>query len=136
MNQTEEIQNTEENEDELYEHHRFTIDKGQEPTRIDKFLTIRIVGISRNKIQNAIDAGNVLVNGKPVKANYKTRPLDLVKPPALNPAVVFYSWLSRVCHSPAHFRHLWHFVFYFVKFQLYEWSGIYQYEWALVLYRW
>jgi 23S rRNA pseudouridine1911/1915/1917 synthase len=86
MNQTEEIQNTEENEDELYEHHRFTIDKGQEPTRIDKFLTIRIVGISRNKIQNAIDAGNVLVNGKPVKANYKTRPLDLVQVVLPNPA--------------------------------------------------
>ncbi|HPH89068.1 MAG TPA: RluA family pseudouridine synthase [Chitinophagales bacterium] len=86
MNQTEQIQNTEENEDELYEHHRFTIDKGQEPTRIDKFLTIRIVGISRNKIQNAIDAGNVLVNGKPVKANYKTRPLDLVQVVLPNPA--------------------------------------------------
>lgn len=58
-------ENIEQEEDESYEHHRFTIDKGQEPIRIDKFLTTRIVGISRNKIQNAADAGSILVNGKP-----------------------------------------------------------------------
>ena len=43
MNQTDEIEATEENEDELYEHHRFVIDKGEEPYRIDKFLTERII---------------------------------------------------------------------------------------------
>ena len=42
MSQIEEIQNVEETEDELYEHHRFVIDKGQEKYRIDKYLTERI----------------------------------------------------------------------------------------------
>lgn len=51
MSQTQEIQNIDENEDELYEHHRFVIDKGQEKYRIDKYLTERIPSISRNRIQ-------------------------------------------------------------------------------------
>lgn len=64
--------------DDLYEHYRFDVDKGQEPLRIDKYLMNRIEAISRNKIQNAALAGSILVNGKPVKSNYKVRPLDVV----------------------------------------------------------
>lgn len=71
---------TQENDvrDDLYEHHRFDVDKGQEPLRIDKYLLNRIEGISRNKIQNAARADSILVNGKSVKQNYKVKPGDVV----------------------------------------------------------
>lgn len=64
--------------DELYEHFKFTADKGQEVVRIDKFLLDRMPNTSRNKIQNAAKNGNVLVNEKVVKQNYKIKPGDLV----------------------------------------------------------
>lgn len=63
---------------ELYEHHRIEVDKGQSPLRIDKFLANRLENISRNRIQVAADAGSIRVNGKPVKPNYKVRGLDLI----------------------------------------------------------
>lgn len=69
----------EEEEVELFEHHSFTVDKGQTLTRIDKFLTDKVANATRNKVQNAIDAGNVLVNGKPTKSNYKIKPFDEIK---------------------------------------------------------
>lgn len=62
--------------DELYERLNLVVDKGQEPLRLDKFLTARIENISRNKVQQAIDGGRVLVNNKTVSANYKIRPGD------------------------------------------------------------
>lgn len=65
--------------EELFEHFRFVADKGQGPMRVDKFLADRIVGTSRNRIQNAADAGYILVNGKPEKCSYKVRPLDVVQ---------------------------------------------------------
>jgi 23S rRNA pseudouridine1911/1915/1917 synthase len=73
---TEEILLDEDGKEELYEHYRYTVDKGQEPTRIDKFLMDRIERVSRNKLQNAMRAGNVLVNQKPVKPNYRIKPKD------------------------------------------------------------
>jgi 23S rRNA pseudouridine1911/1915/1917 synthase len=63
---------------ELYEHHRILVDKGQELLRIDKFLGNRIENISRNKIQQAAKAGNILVNGTPIKSNYKVKPADVI----------------------------------------------------------
>ncbi len=71
-----EIQDTEEQD--LYEHLRIVVDKGQSLLRIDKFLIIRTENTSRNRIQNAIDAGNVLVNEKTVKASYKVKPFDVI----------------------------------------------------------
>src|SRR5690554_7616181 len=62
--------------DEMYEHHRFVADKGQEVLRIDKFLLDRVPNTSRNKIQIAARNGNILVNGVAVKQNYKIKPLD------------------------------------------------------------
>lgn len=61
-----------------YEHYRFVADKGQNLLRIDKFLSVRIEGISRNRIQQAADADCLLVNGTPVKASYKVKPLDVI----------------------------------------------------------
>ncbi len=63
---------------ELYEHFRFVADKGQQLLRVDKFLVARIEKSSRNRIQQAADAGCILVNGKPVKSNYRVKPLDIV----------------------------------------------------------
>ena len=62
----------------LFEHLRITVDGGQEMVRIDTFLTTRIHSISRNRIQNAAKAGNILVNDVPVKQNYKVKPNDVI----------------------------------------------------------
>lgn len=62
----------------LYEHHRFIADKGQGLLRIDKFLMFRIENATRNKIQQAARAGNILVNGSPVKPNYRVKPSDII----------------------------------------------------------
>ena len=62
----------------LYERHRITVDPGQESDRLDRFLFQRLSGVSRNKIQVAAKAGCVLVNDRPVKSNYKVKPLDVI----------------------------------------------------------
>jgi len=74
------INNLEEQEssDELYQRFVFNADKGQEPYRIDKFLMNRIESATRNKLQQAINAGLVLVNGKEVKQNYKIKAFDQI----------------------------------------------------------
>ncbi len=63
---------------ELYEHFRFVADKGQQLLRVDKFLVARLEKSSRNRVQQAADAGCILVNGKSVKSNYRVKPLDVV----------------------------------------------------------
>jgi 23S rRNA pseudouridine1911/1915/1917 synthase len=68
----------EQENDELYEHHRVVADKGQEPLRIDKFLMNRIENATRTKLQNAAVAGNILVNGNTVKPNYRVKPFDVI----------------------------------------------------------
>ncbi|HEY4149311.1 MAG TPA: RluA family pseudouridine synthase [Chitinophagaceae bacterium] len=62
--------------EELYERFSLTVDKGQEPLRLDKFLVARIENATRNKVQKAIEAGRVLVNNKQVQPNYKIKPKD------------------------------------------------------------
>jgi 23S rRNA pseudouridine1911/1915/1917 synthase len=59
---------------EQFVHYRFKADPGQGLLRIDKFLANRIEGTSRNRIQTAADAGSILVNGIPVKSNYRVKP--------------------------------------------------------------
>jgi len=61
---------------ERIERMRMTLGKKQEPMRIDKFLMNCVEGATRNKIQQALEEGHILVNGKAVKSNYKVRPLD------------------------------------------------------------
>jgi 23S rRNA pseudouridine1911/1915/1917 synthase len=68
----------EQDEQDLYEHLRIIVDKGQSLLRIDKFLMHRIENASRNRIQNAMEAGSVLVNEKPVKPSYKVKPMDVI----------------------------------------------------------
>ncbi len=71
-------ENEYEEQQDLYEHFRFEVDKGQGMLRIDKFLTNRLESISRNKIQQAAYAGNILVNDMPVRSNYKVKPEDII----------------------------------------------------------
>jgi 23S rRNA pseudouridine1911/1915/1917 synthase len=63
---------------ELYEHFRFVVDKGQAPLRIDKYLMAKIGNASRNRIQNAAHAGNILVNDVVIKPNHKIKPNDVI----------------------------------------------------------
>ncbi len=70
----------------LFEHLNITVDKKQEPLRIDKFLLIYRQNSSRNKISQTCRAGNVIVNGNPVKQNYRVKPISvlLTHPPREN----------------------------------------------------
>lgn len=77
---------------ELFEHLKLTVDGNQSPLRIDKFLQIFRQNSSRNKISQTCRAGNVVVNGKAVKQNYKVKPGDeisvlLARPPRQNVVV-------------------------------------------------
>ena len=65
-------------EQDLFEHFRLVVDKGQSLLRIDKFLMNRMENATRNRIQNAADLGCILVNEKPVKSSYKVKPLDVI----------------------------------------------------------
>lgn len=71
--------NENELDDDLYEHHRFEVAKGQQSLRIDKFLMNVIENTTRNKIQKAADSGNIFVNDVAVKSNYKVKPNDVVR---------------------------------------------------------
>ena len=62
----------------LYEHLRMEVDRGQEPVRIDKYMSEHVQHSSRNRIQKAAAAGFIQANGKPVKSNYKVRPGDVI----------------------------------------------------------
>ncbi|MCR9251890.1 MAG: RluA family pseudouridine synthase [bacterium] len=68
-----------EENDELFEHHRIVVDKKQQLLRIDKFLMDRLPNVTRNKLQDAIKSGFVMVNGKAVKPNHKVHPDDVIK---------------------------------------------------------
>jgi len=77
QNDPDNSQNENEEQD-LYEHHRFEVDKGQGLLRIDKYVQGKIENVSRNKIQNTAKAGNILVNGEAAKPNYKVKPGDQI----------------------------------------------------------
>src|SRR5690606_11502984 len=68
----------EEDEIALFEHFKLVVDQGQSPMRIDRFLTDKLANSTRNRIQKAIDEGNVLIKGQATKANYKTKPGDII----------------------------------------------------------
>ncbi len=113
MSEEIELSGEEQNES-IYEKLIFTIDKGQEPTRIDKWLQSHIEGITRNKIQNGIEGGFLTVNGKIVKSNYRTRPGDEVvymsyinpdytelKPEAMDLNIVYEDDAIMVINKPS-----------------------------------
>lgn len=57
----------------------FTIEENFEGERIDKYLTKIFTDQSRSYLQGLIEKGNVLVNDKSVKSNYKLKIYDEVK---------------------------------------------------------
>jgi len=63
----------------LYEHYRFEVDRGQGMLRIDRFLQMKIENASRTKIQAAADAGFIVVNGSSVRPNYRVKPGDVIR---------------------------------------------------------
>lgn len=75
FNLEEDLENGEQEE---FEHHRFIVDPGQTLLRIDKYLVDRMANASRNKIQEAAESGNIRVNDKAVKSNYKVKPNDVI----------------------------------------------------------
>jgi 23S rRNA pseudouridine1911/1915/1917 synthase len=75
----------EDGQQELFEHYRFTVDPGQSLLRIDRYLSSRIENTSRTRIQDAANAGNILVNNIPVKPNYRVNPDDLIQIVLPNP---------------------------------------------------
>jgi len=74
-----EIENQELLEDDLFEHFRYDVPKGQALLRIDKFLMQLMPNVTRNKIQKAAENGDIYVNDLPVKSNYKVKPMDVVR---------------------------------------------------------
>ena len=72
------INDIEDVDQQLFEHWKVQVDEGQTPVRIDKYLAEKNPYQSRNRIQNAADAGFIQVNGTPVKSNYKVRPNDVI----------------------------------------------------------
>ena len=68
-----------ENNNSLFEHFSFTVDNGQTPLRIDKYLMNFVENATRTKIQAAAKNGSIQVNGVIVKSNYKVKPEDQIK---------------------------------------------------------
>ena len=68
-----------ENSNSLFEHFSFTVDKGQTPLRIDKYLMNFVENATRTKIQAAAKLGSIQVDGNVVKSNYKVKPGDKIK---------------------------------------------------------
>ncbi|NTU96580.1 MAG: RluA family pseudouridine synthase [Chlorobiaceae bacterium] len=63
------------------------VSRVQSPMRIDLYLARQVENATRNKVQEAIEEGRVLVNGKTVKSNYRIKSLDTIlmtflRPPA------------------------------------------------------
>lgn len=59
--------------DGMYEHYRVVADRGQQPLRVDKFLVAHLPSVSRNRLQQAAEAGCVLIDGVPAKSNRRVR---------------------------------------------------------------
>ncbi len=76
MNENFEEIDDQELDQEVFEHFHLSVDAGQKPLRIDKYIVNRIDKASRSRIQQAADSGNILVNGTAVKSNYKVKPHD------------------------------------------------------------
>ncbi|MEJ5262321.1 MAG: RluA family pseudouridine synthase [Ignavibacterium sp.] len=54
------------------------VPEGKKKERLDTFLVNQIENATRSKIQKAIEAGLVTVNGFPAKANYSVKPGDVI----------------------------------------------------------
>lgn len=75
---TDDLQDFEQQEQELYEHHRFVVDRGQTAVRLDIYLQTHLTGVSRTKVQAAAKAGCIRVNDAEAKPSYKVKPQDVI----------------------------------------------------------
>ena len=66
-------------EEELFEHFRLEVDKGQTPMRIDKYMASHLEDTSRSRIQQALKEGYVHIGDEVVKSNYVVRPGDIIR---------------------------------------------------------
>ena len=73
------MEDTEQLEQEMFEHFRMVVDNGQAPLRIDSYMSAHMEDTSRHRIQIAIKEGFVKVGEKTVKANYIVRPGDVIR---------------------------------------------------------
>jgi len=55
---------------------RFVVAKGQNPERVDTYLTKYIYNATRNRVQQAINESRVTINDKPAKPGRKVQPND------------------------------------------------------------
>jgi len=97
----------------LYEHYTFTVDPGQSPQRIDQYLAARLTHLSRSRLQLAIEAGLITINGQTTRPSTKVRPHQIIQvrmpyPPPLDlipepiPLTIFYEdAYLLVVHKPA-----------------------------------
>ena len=69
----------EDEQQEMFEHFRLVVDRGQEPDRIDRYIATHQEDTSRHRVQLAIKAGFVLVNDVPAKASLIVRPGDVIR---------------------------------------------------------
>lgn len=69
----------EDEEQGMFEHFRMTVDPGQEPLRVDKYMSSHLMETSRHRVQLAIKSGYVRVNDKIAKANLIIRPGDVIR---------------------------------------------------------
>ncbi|MEM7571946.1 MAG: RluA family pseudouridine synthase [Bacteroidota bacterium] len=60
--------------EELFETLDIIVDGKQSPLRLDKFLFDRLQKSTRNRIQNAIKAGSIMVDARIVKPNHRVKP--------------------------------------------------------------
>ena len=69
----------------------FQVTEEYEEERIDKYISMLIDSLSRSFLQKLLKDGKVLVNGEPVKQNYRLREGDEVSfdlPPAVEPYIL------------------------------------------------
>ncbi len=66
-------------EEEMFEHFRLVVDKGQNPMRLDKYMSTHLEDTSRHRIQCAIKEGYVKVGEETAKANMIVRPDDVIR---------------------------------------------------------
>lgn len=69
----------------------FYVGSQEEDVRIDKYLSLECEDLSRSYIQKLLKAGQVLVNGRPVKASYVVEEEDMISlevPEAIMPEIV------------------------------------------------
>lgn len=85
MGKEEEPYQEEQEEEELFEHHKIKVDAKQSPLRIDKFLVDRLPNVTRNKVQNGIKNEFIKVNNNSVKPNYRIQPEDVITVSLPNP---------------------------------------------------